>query len=55
MGGCQNDPVHKIFGVDIVKVNALNAELLAPGCNIGRLTLFTEGAIDKLEKDKMFM
>lgn len=44
-----------IPGIDIVKVNALNAELLAPGAVPGRLTLFTEEALNKLEKDKLFM
>jgi large subunit ribosomal protein L4e len=42
-------------GVDIVKVNSLNAELLAPGTVPGRATLFTEAAIDALEKEKLFM
>ena len=44
-----------IQGIDIVKIKNINAELLAPGCSIGRLTLFTKGAIEKLEKDKLFM
>ncbi len=44
-----------IPGVNIVKVNALNAELLAPGCSLGRVTLFTESAIEKMEKEKLFM
>jgi len=39
-----------IPGVDIVTVNNLNAELLAPGTHPGRLTLWTNGAIDQLEK-----
>lgn len=41
-------------GVDIVIVDSLNAELLAPGCDCGRLTLYTKGAIDKLEKSNLF-
>jgi large subunit ribosomal protein L4e len=41
-------------GIDIVKVNDLNALLLAPGLNAGRLTLFTDAAIDKLSKNKFF-
>ena len=44
-----------IPGIDIVNVNALNAELLAPGAVPGRLTLFTEEALNKLEKDKLFI
>ncbi|MBD3354664.1 50S ribosomal protein L4, partial [Candidatus Woesearchaeota archaeon] len=44
-----------IPGTDIVPINSINAELLAPGAVPGRLTLFTESAINKLEKEKMFM
>jgi large subunit ribosomal protein L4e len=43
-----------ITGVDVVTVNALNAELLAPGTTPGRLTLFTQSALDKLDKEKLF-
>ncbi len=43
------------LGIEIVKVNEVNAKLLAPGCDVGRLTLFTKNAIEKLEKDKLFM
>jgi len=38
-----------IPGVKIVKVAHLNAQLLAPGTQVGRLTLFTKSAIEKLE------
>lgn len=44
-----------IPGVDIVDIKALNAELLAPGAVPGRLTLFTQGAIEALGKEKLFM
>ncbi len=44
-----------IPGIEIVKINELNAELLAPGAVPGRLTLFTKEAISKLEKEKLFM
>ncbi|HJJ95988.1 MAG TPA: 50S ribosomal protein L4 [Methanocorpusculum sp.] len=37
-----------LAGVDCVPVNALNAELLAPGCTAGRLTVWTEAAVKKL-------
>ena len=36
-------------GVDVVTVDDLNAELLAPGTNAGRLTLWTASAIKGLE------
>ncbi len=44
-----------IPGIDVVKVNQLNAELLAPGCMPGRITLFTENAINVMENGKLFM
>jgi large subunit ribosomal protein L4e len=37
-------------GVDVATVNDLNAEMLAPGTHPGRLTLWTNGAIEQLEK-----
>jgi large subunit ribosomal protein L4e len=42
-------------GVDVVRVESLNAEVLAPGCDYGRLTLYTKGAIERLEKENLFM
>lgn len=44
-----------IPGVDIIEINNINAEILAPGCQPGRLTLFTDAAVEKLEKEKLFM
>ncbi len=38
-----------LAGVDIVTFDQLNTELLAPGTHAGRLTIFTESAIAKLE------
>ena len=43
-----------IPGIDVVKVNDINVELLAPGKVPGRLTLWTAGAIEALEKEKLF-
>jgi large subunit ribosomal protein L4e len=37
-----------IPGMDVVKVNNLNAELLAPGTHPGRLTLWSKSAFEKL-------
>jgi large subunit ribosomal protein L4e len=48
-----NKAAQNISGVDIVTPEHLNAELLAPGCSIGRLTLYTEGAIDIIAKKFM--
>jgi len=39
-----------IPGLDVVTVKNLNAEILAPGTHPGRLTLWTNGAIEQLEK-----
>ena len=35
-------------GVDVVVVENLNAELLAPGTHPGRLTVYTKSAVEKL-------
>ncbi len=43
-----------IPGVDVVNVKDLNIELLAPGQVPGRLTLWTKGAIETLEKENLF-
>lgn len=44
------DAASNLPGVDIVTVNNLNAEMLAPGTHPGRLTLWTNGAIEQLDK-----
>jgi large subunit ribosomal protein L4e len=38
-----------LAGVDITTYDRLNAEMLAPGTHAGRLTIWTESAISKLE------
>lgn len=43
-----------ILGVDVEIVNNLNAELLAPGTMPGRVSIYTESAIKKLEEDRLF-
>lgn len=43
-----------IPGLDVIEVQNLNAELLAPGAHIGRLAIYTEGAIDRLANEKLF-
>ena len=35
-------------GVEVVVVDNLNAELLAPGTHPGRLTMYTTSALEKL-------
>ncbi len=44
-----------IPGIDVVDAKNLNAELLAPGTVIGRLTLWTKPAVELLEKEKSFL
>jgi large subunit ribosomal protein L4e len=44
-----------IAGVDIMPVALLNAEVLAPSIKPGRLVLFTEPALEKIVKQKLFM
>ncbi|MBI4151443.1 50S ribosomal protein L4 [Candidatus Woesearchaeota archaeon] len=43
-----------LAGVDVAKAESLNAELLAPGALPGRVTLWTEGAIDAIKSKKLF-
>ncbi|MEM1536927.1 MAG: 50S ribosomal protein L4, partial [Candidatus Bathyarchaeia archaeon] len=44
------EAARNIPGVDVVKVNELNAEVLAPGTHPGRLTIWTKSAIEALDK-----
>lgn len=42
------EAARNIPGVDVAAVDSLNAELLAPGTHPGRLTIWTNSAIEKL-------
>ncbi len=44
-----------IPGVEVARVLQLNAEMLAPGCHIGRMTFFTDAAVELLDKSKLFL
>ncbi len=44
-----------IPGVQAVAVNALNAEILAPGVHPGRATIFTQSALKHMEEKKLFL
>lgn len=46
--------VRNIPGVDFVKVDQLNIELLAPGGQAGRLVVWTKSALEKLRKDNLY-
>jgi len=39
-----------IPGIDVIIVNNLNAEILAPGTHPGRLTIWTNSAVEKLDE-----
>ena len=41
-------------GVDVVLVHALNAAVLAPGAMPGRVTLWTEAALQRVEKENLW-
>ena len=41
--------VRNISGCDVCKVEKLSAENLAPGADVGRLTIFTKSAVEKLQ------
>jgi large subunit ribosomal protein L4e len=43
-----------LTGVDVMEVNKLDAEVLAPGAVPGRAALFTGAAIEKIRKDGLF-
>jgi large subunit ribosomal protein L4e len=44
------DAAKNIPGVDVVTVNNLNTEMLAPGTHPGRLTLWTNSAVEQLDR-----
>jgi len=44
-----------IPGVDAVEVKKLNAMLLAPGASVGRAALWTDKAVELLEKERLFL
>jgi large subunit ribosomal protein L4e len=54
----KNCPLSKsarnLGGVHVVTVKNLNTELLAPGGHAGRATIFTQSAIEQLQKENLF-
>ena len=46
--------MRNIPGVNCVKVDELNADLLAPGGQAGRLTVWTLGALKELENQQLY-
>lgn len=49
------DAAKNIKGMHIIPINQVNVELLAPGAQPGRLTIYTKAAIERLEKENLFM
>ncbi|MEM0475303.1 MAG: 50S ribosomal protein L4 [Candidatus Norongarragalinales archaeon] len=47
--------VRNLPGVDAVRVDKLNAELLAPGGDAGRLAVFTRNALAKLSENGLYL
>jgi large subunit ribosomal protein L4e len=48
------DAAMNIPGVDAIEVRQLNVEFLAPGTKMGRITVWSQAAIELLSKDKLF-
>jgi large subunit ribosomal protein L4e len=46
--------VRNLPGVDAVRVDKLNAELLAPGGDAGRLCVFTQSALAKMNENSLY-
>ena len=49
-----SDAANNLAGVDHSKVDQLNAEKLAPGATPGRLVVWSEKAVEKLEENGMY-
>ena len=45
----------KNLGLDVVEVSSLNASLLAPGAEPGRLIIITKSAVEKIGKENLFV
>lgn len=49
-----NDAANNLPGVDVSRVDQLNAEKLAPGSEPGRLTVWSKKAIEKLKEENLY-
>lgn len=52
---CKLLKLKNLPGVEIVNVKKINVETLAPGTIPGRLTIFTDRAIEAMEKERLFL
>lgn len=48
------DSAKNIPGIDVIIVNDLNAESLAPGTDCGRLTLYSKDSLDIIKEKRLF-
>ncbi|MFB6190884.1 MAG: 50S ribosomal protein L4 [Candidatus Nanohaloarchaea archaeon] len=49
------DAASNLAGVEVARVENLNAELLAPGAQPGRLVVWSEDALEILEEEELFL
>jgi large subunit ribosomal protein L4e len=54
-GDCKLLKLKNIPGVEVAEVKKIDTEMLAPGTAPGRLTIFTDKAIETMEKEKLFL
>ncbi len=52
---CPLSKIKSLPGVDVVKVQELNASILAPGTDAGRVVLFSEDAIKTMKEANLFV
>ena len=53
-GECPLQRLSSLQGVDVVDVTQLLPQQLAPGHEPGRMTIFTQAALDKMKEEKLF-
>lgn len=44
-----------IPGIDVAEVHNLHPEILAPGTHAGRLTIYTQPALERMHKEKLYL
>jgi large subunit ribosomal protein L4e len=49
------DALENVTGVDVARLDELNAQLLAPGTHAGRAVLFTESAVKDWNEKKLYV
>ena len=54
-GGTNLKAAKNVPGLDVVSIKCLNVKLLSPGSLPGRVTLWTQPALELAEKESLFM